>query len=147
LALWKPARRLALFGLMAAVAAAPGAWARAAKPVPAMKRIGIFSVLGDIVQAAGALNAELPAWLVKTIDENQLIHLLLVTRTRGTMDAQSGDIVGTYDIRDAYAYASKESQGQSDPWSFMPPAEKVKRLRDLVEEGMTRGTRNLLRGS
>jgi hypothetical protein len=258
----KPLRRLALIGLLAA--AAPGAWAQAAKPVPAMKTVGVFALLGDSVQvtasdtpaatrlevnardtldfkgigfdlialrtardeirrvqpaaqvavfrgpdalsvsqqravAAGAAKAELPAWLVKTIDENALTHLLLVTRSRGTidaattnghsigrgtvdgigfyidtlysmrntttgamstgllapymqvkltlMDAQSGEIVASYDVKDAYAYASPETQAKADPWSFMPPAEKIKCLRELVEAGIQRGTASLLHGS
>ncbi len=259
----RPTRRWALLGVL--LVAAPGAWAQAAKPVPAMKRVGIFSVLGDSVQvtaatdapdvsriertardsldfkgigfdlialraareeilrtqpvakvevyrgpdaltvseqralAAGAVNAELPGWLVKTIDENKLTHLLLVTRSRGAMDAttgdgytigrgtvegigffldtlytmrnlstgaistgllapymqvkltlmdaQSGDIVATYDVRAAYAHASRDSQPQADPWSFMPLAEKVQTLRDMVEAGIQRGTGLLLRGA
>jgi len=41
--------------------------------------------------AAGARNAELPAWMVKTIEENQLSHVLLVTRSRSELNAQTGD--------------------------------------------------------
>jgi hypothetical protein len=40
--------------------------------------------------AEGARRAELPAWMVKTIADNRLTHLLLVTRGRGTMLAETG---------------------------------------------------------
>lgn len=43
--------------------------------------------------AAGARNAELPAWMVKTIEENKLSHVLLVTRSRGTLNAETSDQV------------------------------------------------------
>jgi hypothetical protein len=251
---------LALLGLLAA--AATGSRVQAAQPLPAMKAVGVFSLLGDTVQAtwatdaptatnldrnaresldfkgigfdlialrtardeiqrampatrvalyqapapldvseqralaAGAAHAELPAWMVKTLEDNKLSHLLLVTRSRGSMDAatgdgytigrgtvegigffldtlytmrntttgalstgllapymqikltlmdaQSGGIVATYDIKDSYAYASPETQAKPDPWSFMPAAEKVTSLRGLVERGMKRGMGRLL---
>ena len=40
--------------------------------------------------AEGAGRAELPAWLVKTIADNRLTHLVLVTRGRGAMLAETG---------------------------------------------------------
>jgi hypothetical protein len=141
--------------------------------------------------AEGATKAELPGWILKTIEANRLSHLLLVTRARGTMeartgdndaigrgqvegigffmdtlykmrnvttgnistgllapyvqirltlmDAQSGDIVAIQDIKDAFAYASRDAQPKADPWTFMPAEEKMKTLRGMVEEGIARG--------
>ena len=146
--------------------------------------------------ADGALKAELPGWMVKTLSDSRLTHLLVITRSRGAidartgdgvgigrgsvegigfyidtlytirnsktgalssgllapylqlrltlMDAQSGDILATYDVRDGYAYGNEESQAAADPWNFMPAAEKVLRLRKLLEEGVARGMGQLL---
>lgn len=41
--------------------------------------------------AQGAAKAELPDWMVKTIVERHLSHLLLITRSRGSMDARTAD--------------------------------------------------------
>lgn len=147
--------------------------------------------------ADGAARAELPGWLVKTIETDKLTHLLLVTRTRGAigaqtgdgvdigrgtvegigfymdtlytmrntstgalstgllapytqirltlMDAMSGDIVGTYDVRESFAYASPDTKTAADPWSFMPAAEKIKVLRQMVETGVQRGVQEVLK--
>jgi hypothetical protein len=146
--------------------------------------------------AEGAVRAELPAWMVKTLEANQLTHLLLVTRHRGSidastgdgntigrgsvegigfymdtlytlqnkttgavstgllapfthirltlMDAVSGDIVSSYDIKESFAFASTQTQAQADPWSFMPAEEKVRTLRRMVEDGMARGVAQVL---
>lgn len=146
--------------------------------------------------AAGATRAELPAWIVKTIDERKLSHLLLITRSRGPidvrtadgngigrgavegigfyldtlyqiknldtgavstgllapyvemrvqlMDAVSGELLRSYDVKHAFAYAAKDSQAAPDPWSFMPMAEKVTILRRMVDEGMGRAMQDLL---
>ncbi len=146
--------------------------------------------------AEGAAKAELPAWIVKTMEANKLSHLLLVTRHRGAidaraggdyavgrgtvegigfymdtlytvkntatgsvstgllapyahirlmlMDARSGDIVASYDIKDSFVYGAPESMSQPDPWSFMPAAEKVRTLRAMVEKGVARGVGQLL---
>lgn len=145
--------------------------------------------------ADGALKAELPGWMVKTAEDNRLSHLLILTRTRGAMDArtgdqvaigrgtvegigfymdtlytmrnietgalstgllapyiqirltlmdaQSGDIVSTYDVRESFAFASKETQVKADPWSFMSPSEKILTLREMVEKGVARGVEQL----
>jgi hypothetical protein len=147
--------------------------------------------------ADGAARAELPGWLVKTLDTDKLTHLLLVTRTRGAigaqtgngidigrgmvegigfymdtlytmknvttgalstgllapytqirltlMDAMSGDILGTYDVRESFAYASPDTKAAADPWNFMPAAEKVRVLRELVESGVQRGVKEVLK--
>ncbi len=146
--------------------------------------------------ANSALKAELPGWMVKTLNDNRLSHLLLITRARGTidartgdgvaigrgtvdgigfyidtlytirnsttgalstgllapylqlrltlMDAQSGDIVATYDVKEAYAFGSPETQAAAEPWNFMPAAERVTRLRALVEQGVARGMGQVL---
>lgn len=146
--------------------------------------------------AAGATRAELPAWIVKTIDERKLSHLLLVTRSRGPidvrtadgdgigrgtvegigfyldtlyqiknldtgavstgllapyvemrvqlLDAQSGELLHSYDIKQAFAYAAQDSQAAPDPWSFMSMADKVSILRRMVDEGMVRAMQAVL---
>ncbi len=43
--------------------------------------------------AAGARNGGLPGWMVKTIEENKLTHVLLVTRSRGALNATTDDQV------------------------------------------------------
>jgi hypothetical protein len=146
--------------------------------------------------AAGATRAELPAWIVKTIDERKLSHLMLITRSRGPidvrtadgdgigrgtvegigfyldtlyqiknldtgavstgllapyvemrvqlMDAISGELLRSYDIKQAFAYAAQDSQAAPDPWSFMSMADKVRMLRRMVDEGMGRAMQDLL---
>jgi hypothetical protein len=146
--------------------------------------------------ASGAANAELPAWMVKVINDNKLTHLLIITRNRGPMsartgdgdvigrgavdgigfymdtlytiknettgalstgllapymivkvqlmDAMSGDMVATYDIRESFAYGAPDTQVRADPWSFMPAEVKIKTLRDMVEGGMKRAMPELL---
>lgn len=44
--------------------------------------------------AAGAAKAELPAWMVKTINDERLTHLLIITRSRGLIDARTANGVG-----------------------------------------------------
>lgn len=147
--------------------------------------------------AEGAARAELPAWMVKTLEENRLTHLLILTRHRGLiaattsdqntigrgyvegigfyidtaytmqneasgalssgllapytqirltlMDAATGDIVNTYDVRDSFAFASRDTQAQAEPWNFMTPEEKVKVLRELVAVGVERGVPEVLK--
>ena len=147
--------------------------------------------------ADGATRSELPACMVKTLEENKLTHLLLVTRHRGIidvrtgegtgigrgmvegigfyidtlyrmqnsttgavstgllapymqirltlMDAMSGAIVNTYDVRQAFAYAPRDTKPAADPWNFMPSEEKVRTLRTMLEVGMTRGVQALLK--
>lgn len=41
--------------------------------------------------ADGAARAELPGWMVKTLEENKLSHLLIITRHRGAINANTGD--------------------------------------------------------
>lgn len=146
--------------------------------------------------ARGAAKAELPDWMVKTIVERKLSHVLLVTRTRAAinartanghaigrgsvegigffidtlyqmknlnsgavstgllapyiqvklslMDTQSAEIVASYHINDAFAYASRDDQVVAEPWSFMSAADKVVTLRDMVDKGMQRAMQSLL---
>lgn len=146
--------------------------------------------------AAGAAKAELPGWMVKTIEEGRLTHLLIITRNRGAMgartgdgdtigrgqvdgigfyldtlytirnsstgalstgllapytqikvqlmDAMSGDIVAAYDIRDSFTYGSPDTQAKADPWNFMPIEQKIKVLRDMVEQGVQRAMPDIL---
>ena len=147
--------------------------------------------------AEGAARAELPAWMVKTLEENRLTHLLILTRNRGLMaattsdentigrgyvegigfyidtaytmrnettgalssgllapysqirltlmDAVTGDIVNTYDVRDSFAFASRDTQAKSEPWNFMSAEEKVQVLRDMVAGGVDRGVAEVLK--
>jgi hypothetical protein len=170
--------------------------AQPAAKVMAFRSPEALSVAQQREIADGALKAELPGWMVKTLSDSRLSHLLLITRSRGTidartgdgvgigrgnvdgigfyidtlytirnsntgalstgllapylqlrltlMDAQSGDIVATYDVRDGYAYGNEETQAAADPWNFMPAAEKVVRLRKLLEQGMARGMAQVL---
>jgi hypothetical protein len=50
--------------------------------------------------AAGAEKAQLPGWMVDAIERNKLSHLLIVTRTRGPIDARTVDnsLVGRADV-------------------------------------------------
>lgn len=50
--------------------------------------------------AAGAEKAQLPGWMVDAIDAKRLTHLLVVTRTRGPVDARTADngIIGRADV-------------------------------------------------
>lgn len=60
------------------------------------------------------------------------------------MDAMSGDIVASYDIRDAFTYGSPDTQAKADPWSFMPIEDKIRILREMVEQGIKRAMPELL---
>lgn len=60
------------------------------------------------------------------------------------MDANSGDVLSSYDVRESYAYAPRAGAVAADPWNFMPPDEKVRALRQLVERAMDRGMGQLL---
>jgi hypothetical protein len=62
------------------------------------------------------------------------------------MEVQSGNIVAEYGVRDAFAYAAPDPKLKAEPWDFMPNTQKVRVLRRLVEEGMTRGLQALLKG-
>ncbi len=146
--------------------------------------------------AQGATQAELPAWIVQTIDAQRLSHIILVTRNRGEvnvrtangisigrgtamglgyyidtlyevrnlqtgamsagalapyvhvrltlLDAQSGDVLRTYDIREGVLVGDRQGKGSSDPWSFLTGEQKVALLRQQAETGLARGARALL---
>jgi hypothetical protein len=167
-----------------------------AAKVQAFRGTQALTVAEQRAVAEGAARAELPAWMVKTVNDNGLSHLLLITRSRGTIDAQTadgyaigrgtvdgigffidtlytiqnkttgalssgllapylqvrltlmdamnGEVVATYDVKDAFVFGSKEVQTAADPWNFMTPAEKVQILRQLAEQGLARGMRALL---
>lgn len=156
-----------------------------------------MSPAGQRELADGATRAELPAWMVKTLEENRLTHLLIITRYRGPinvstgshidvgrgnvegvgfymdtlyqiqntstgalstgllapytqlrftlMDAQSGELLGTYEVRESFAYGSREQKPGAEPWTFMPTEEKVAILRQMVESGVTRGVQEVLK--
>ena len=61
------------------------------------------------------------------------------------MDAVSGAIVNTYDVRESFAHAPREGKAGADPWSFMPTDEKVRVLRSMVAAGVSRGVQALLK--
>jgi hypothetical protein len=147
--------------------------------------------------AQGATNAELPAWIVQTIDANRLSHIILVTRNRGEvnvrtalgvsigrgtamgigyyidtlyetrnlrtgamsagalapyvhvrmtlMDAQSGEVLRTYEIREGELVGDEQGQGSSDPWTFLTGERKVSVLRKQAVTSLERGARELLK--
>ncbi len=140
--------------------------------------------------ADGATRAELPAWIVNTIQSADLSHLLLITRHRGDasfpvrdgfsigrgavegigyyldnstelknvntgkpslgflgayamlrlqlVDALSGDIVGSQDVRVGQIYGGRNDTEVANIWNALDPREKVEVLRKLVEDNVTR---------
>lgn len=140
--------------------------------------------------ADGAVKAELPAWIVNTIQSNQLSHLLLITRHRGEasfpvfdghsigrgsvegigyyldksteirnldtgrpslgflgafvmlrlqlMDASTGDILGSQDVRVGQLHAGRNDKEIANIWDALDPREKVEVLRQLVQDNVTR---------
>lgn len=145
----------------------------------------------------GAASAELPAWIVQTIDAKRLSHIILVTRNRGEvnvrtangtsigrgsamgigyyidtlyetrnldtgamsagalapyvhvrmtlMDAQSGDVLRLYELREGVLVGDRQGKGSSDPWSFLTGEQKVSVLRNQAEISLERGARELLK--
>lgn len=140
--------------------------------------------------ADGATRAELPAWIVNTIQSGQLSHLLIITRHRGDasfpvsdgfsigrggvegigyyldnstelknlstgkpsigflgsyamvrvqlLDAQSGDVLGSQDVRVGQIHAGRNDEEVANIWNALSPAEKVEVLRTLVEKNVAR---------
>jgi hypothetical protein len=60
------------------------------------------------------------------------------------LDTQTALMVSSYDIRDGVAHGVSEERPGNDPWAFMTNDEKTAALRNLVEEGVTRGMQNML---
>ena len=140
--------------------------------------------------ADGATRAELPDWIVKTIQSANLSHLLLITRHRGEasfpllngfsigrgsvegvgyyvdnstemknlstgkastgflgafvmlrlqlMDAQSGQILGSQDVRVGEIHSGRNDTEAANIWTALSPREKVEVLRRLVEQNVAR---------
>lgn len=140
--------------------------------------------------AEGAAKAELPAWIVGTIQSAQLSHILLITRHRGEasfptfggysigrgsvegigyyvdnsteiknldtgrpsigflgafvmlrlqlMDATSGDIIGSQDVRVGQLHAGRNDSEAANIWNALDPREKVEVLRQLVQDNVAR---------
>ena len=140
--------------------------------------------------ADGATRAELPDWIVKTIQSAGLSHLLLITRHRGEasfpllngfsigrgnvegvgyyvdsttemknlitgrpstgflgayvmlrlllVDARSGDVVGSQDVRIGEVHAGRNDTEAANIWNALDPREKVEVLRRMVEQSVTR---------
>lgn len=140
--------------------------------------------------AEGATKAELPSWIVSTIDQARLSHLLIITRTRGDaafpaasgesigrgtvdgigfyldkttalknidtgggalgflgafvmlriqlMDASSGDIIGSQDVRVGQMHAGRRDAEAENVWNALDPAEKVEVLREMVQKNVAR---------
>jgi hypothetical protein len=61
------------------------------------------------------------------------------------LDTQTAQVVASYDVRDGRAFGPSEERAGNDPWAFMTATEKISSLRQLVEEGMTRGMSELLK--
>ena len=53
------------------------------------------------------------------------------------MDTQSAE-VKSYEIRNGWAMGAPEGSAVADPWTFLSSEQKVKVLRDIVEDGMGR---------
>lgn len=140
--------------------------------------------------AEGAAKAELPSWIVGTIDRAKLSHLLIITRTRGDaafpaasgesigrgtvdgigfyldkttelknidtgrgslgflgafvmlriqlMDASTGDIVGSQDVRVGQMHAGRRDAEAENVWNALDPTEKVDVLREMVQKNVAR---------
>ena len=147
--------------------------------------------------AEGAASAELPAWIVQTINAQQLSHIILVTRNRGEvnirtangvsigrgsaigigyyidtlysvmnrttgavstgalapyvhvkltlMDAQSGAVLQTYNLREGSLLATRDGQVSTDPWTYLTGEQKVAQLRAYFEQNMGRAAPELLK--
>ena len=147
--------------------------------------------------AQGASQAELPAWIVQTIDAQRLSHIVLVTRNRGEvnirtangisigrgtamgigyyidtlyevrnletgamsagalapyvharltlMDAQSGAVLRSHELREGTLVGDRQGQGSSDPWTFLSGEQKVSVLRRQAQTSLERGARELLK--
>jgi hypothetical protein len=147
--------------------------------------------------AQGAVQAELPAWIVQTIDAKRFSHIILVTRNRGEvnirtangtaigrgtavgigyyidtlyevrnletgamsagalapyvhvrltlMDAQSGAVLRTYELREGVLVGDRQGKGSSDPWTFLSGEQKVAVLRTQAQISLERGARELLK--
>lgn len=65
--------------------------AQPAAKVLAFRSPQALSVAEQRAVADGAAKAELPAWMVKTINDNGLSHLLLITRSRGAIEASTSN--------------------------------------------------------
>ncbi len=61
------------------------------------------------------------------------------------MDAQSGDVLRTYEVREGQLIGDQQGKGSSDPWSFLTGEQKVSILRNQAETSLERGARELLK--
>lgn len=140
--------------------------------------------------ADGATRAELPGWIIESINSAKLSHVLLITRHRGDaafpvndgytvgrgmvegigyyldadteiknletgmpsqgflgaytmirvqlLDAITGDVVGSQDIRAGRAFAGRRDTEAENVWNALTPSEKVDALREMVRENVAR---------
>jgi hypothetical protein len=140
--------------------------------------------------AEGAAKAELPAWIVGTIQSAKLSHILLITRNRGDanfpllnghsigrgtvegigyyvdrgyeiknldtgltsqgflgayamlrlqlMDANTGDMLASQDVRVGEIYAGRNDKEIGNIWDALGPREKVEVLRKMVQDNVAR---------
>jgi hypothetical protein len=63
------------------------------------------------------------------------------------LDTQTAQVVASYDVRDGRAVGPSEERAGNDPWAFLSAEEKIKLLRGMVEDGMTRGMQALLKSN
>lgn len=150
--------------------------------------------------AEGATRAELPAWIVSTISQAKLSHLLIITRTRGDaafplrksgdstlgrgtvdgvgyyldkateirnddtgrnalgflgafvmlrlqlLDAGSGDVIGSQDVRVGQMFAGRRDAEAENVWNALDPTEKVEVLRKMIETNVARVLPAVLEG-
>jgi hypothetical protein len=61
------------------------------------------------------------------------------------MDALSGAVLRTYEIREGELVGDLQGRGSSDPWSFLTGEQKVAALRRQAEISLERGARELLK--
>jgi hypothetical protein len=61
------------------------------------------------------------------------------------LDTQTAQVVASYDVREGRAVGTSEERAGNDPWLFLTATEKVTVLRELLEDGMTRGVTGLLK--
>lgn len=61
------------------------------------------------------------------------------------MDANSGDVVSRYDIREGRLIGDGRGHANSDPWTHLSAEQKVSLLRKEFETSLNRGARELLK--
>jgi len=92
--------------------------------------------------AAGARSGALPDWIVQTIAQHRLSHVLQLT----LMDTQSGQVVRSYTVNDQSLVSPRTYGSESDPWGYLSPQEKVEVLRKSLQSSLARVMPGFLAG-